>query len=47
VGRRHLRRWRDRRRPVVPRGPLRRDDGQVQQDAEVMAETEADPVLPA
>jgi EmrB/QacA subfamily drug resistance transporter len=29
------------------RGPLRRDDGQVQQDAEVMAETEADPVLPA
>ena len=29
------------------RGPLRRDDGQVQQDAGVMAETEAGPVLPA
>ena len=29
------------------RGPLRRDDGEVQQDAEVMAETEAGPVLPA
>ena len=29
------------------RGPLRRDDGQVQQDARVMAETEAGPVLPA
>ena len=29
------------------RGPLRRDDGQVQQDAGVMAETEASPVLPA
>jgi len=29
------------------RGPLRRDDGHVQQDAGVMAETEAGPVLPA
>jgi EmrB/QacA subfamily drug resistance transporter len=29
------------------RGPLRRDDGQVQQDAGVTAETEAGPVLPA
>ncbi len=29
------------------RGPLRRDDGQVQQDAGVMAETGAGPVLPA
>ena len=29
------------------RGPLRRDDGQVQQDARVMAETEAGPVRPA
>jgi EmrB/QacA subfamily drug resistance transporter len=29
------------------RGPLRRDDGQVQQDAGVMAETEAGPVLPS
>jgi EmrB/QacA subfamily drug resistance transporter len=29
------------------RGPLRRDDGQVQQDAGVMAETEAGPVRPA
>jgi EmrB/QacA subfamily drug resistance transporter len=29
------------------RGPLRRDDGQVQQDAGVMEETEAGPVLPA
>jgi EmrB/QacA subfamily drug resistance transporter len=29
------------------RGPLRRDDGEVQQDAEVMAETEVGPVLPA
>ena len=29
------------------RGPLRRDDGQVQQDAGVMAETEAGPVLSA
>jgi EmrB/QacA subfamily drug resistance transporter len=29
------------------RGPLRRDDGQVQQDTGVMAETEAGPVLPA
>ena len=29
------------------RGPLRRDDGQVQQDARIMAETEAGPVLPA
>jgi len=29
------------------RGPLRRDDGQVQQDAEVMAETKVSPVLPA
>jgi hypothetical protein len=29
------------------RGPLHRDDGEVQQDAEVMAETEAGPVLPA
>ena len=29
------------------RGPLRPDDGQVQQDAGVMAETEAGPVLPA
>jgi hypothetical protein len=29
------------------RGPLRHDDGQVQQDAEVMAETEVGPVLPA
>ena len=29
------------------RGPLRRDDSQVQQDAGVMAETEAGPVLPA
>ena len=29
------------------RGPLHRDDGQVQQDAGVMAETEAGPVLPA
>jgi EmrB/QacA subfamily drug resistance transporter len=29
------------------RGPLRRDDGQVGQDAGVMAETEAGPVLPA
>jgi len=29
------------------RGPLRRDDGQVQQDAGVMAETEAGSVLPA
>ena len=29
------------------RGPLRRDDGQVQQDAGVMADTEAGPVLPA
>ena len=29
------------------RGPLRRDDGQVQQDTGVMAETEAGPVRPA
>jgi len=29
------------------RGPLRHDDGHVQQDAGVMAETEAGPVLPA
>ena len=29
------------------RGPLRRDDGHVQQDAGVMAETEAGPALPA
>jgi len=29
------------------RGPLRRDDGQVQQDGGVMAETEAGPALPA
>jgi EmrB/QacA subfamily drug resistance transporter len=29
------------------RGPLRRDDGQVQQAAGVMADTEAGPVLPA
>ena len=29
------------------RGPLRRDDGHVQQDAGVMAETKAGPVLPA
>jgi EmrB/QacA subfamily drug resistance transporter len=29
------------------RGPLRRDDGQVQQDAGAMAETEAGPVRPA
>jgi EmrB/QacA subfamily drug resistance transporter len=29
------------------RGPLRRDDGQVQQDAGVMAESPAGPVLPA
>jgi EmrB/QacA subfamily drug resistance transporter len=29
------------------RGPLRRDDGQVQQDAGVMADIEAGPVLPA
>jgi EmrB/QacA subfamily drug resistance transporter len=29
------------------RGPLRRDDDRVQQDAGVMAETEAGPVLPA
>jgi MFS family permease len=29
------------------RGPLHRDDGQVQQDAEVMAETEVGPVLSA
>ena len=29
------------------RGPLRRDDAHVQQDAGVMAETEAGPVLPA
>jgi len=29
------------------RGPLRRDDGHVQQDAGVMAETAAGPVLPA
>ena len=32
---------------LLRRGPLRRDDGQVQQDAGVMAETEAGPVLPA
>ena len=32
---------------LLRRGPLRREDGQVQQDAGVMAETEAGPVRPA
>ena len=32
---------------LLRRGPLRRDDGPVQQDAGVRAETEAGPVLPA